>query len=698
MSNLLAEKLLKQKLKLQLQSLDSPSDFTSSTRNKMDAGVSPMTDLAINLGDTSLNSLTPVQDSKRRLSMGSDSSTPSPDDKGGSLTKGGQAEHLHTPLSSLTNKPRRNNQPSRLSFSLNPQDTTEANKENIPFPCGSASASSPHHFNGHSSSSPGKLRAKAGHSRKSVIKASSCTFATKVSPAKGLVPRKLSAPAMVSFSLNSPLSSNNSDVATKKSRLTSMKKPEFSILDDVEDANSRDSGYDSQNILEEFCSTKPKPNPGSLEDILAECSPGKDEDGVTPLKSSPDRGVAAAAHADVKVKTDGFDFSALDTIVEDNHEDSPRFDLTSLLSNKIMETDDCRISFSKNSTKAELVTEPGLLLDKTREGQPGGSGIMGAAAPGCKLFDRGQKRPKFRRTLSMFDRPMSCDSGSPVSRYNDPVDLNAAVSRFKRPEPPRPEFGDDLSAVTTKRQRMNDEAGVCGVASTSCGSTRPKFFRSFSENPVSVMESCELKENIDVLPDSSRLYSLPAIEDSKNPSLRSITCDTLAQLLTGQFDHLVNSFRIIDCRYAYEYADGHIKYAENWQHGEDEEFIKEFLPEAPLPAPPTYDPSSHKKRDILIFHCEFSSKRGPDFYKKLRERDRQLNQHVYPALHYPEIYLLHLGYKQFFSQYPSLCVGTYTTMDDPRHQESYRKMRAKSKSWSGGTIMRTGKLNRHLYM
>ena len=49
-------------------------------------------------------------------------------------------------------------------------------------------------------------------------------------------------------------------------------------------------------------------------------------------------------------------------------------------------------------------------------------------------------------------------------------------------------------------------------------------------------------------------------------------------------------------------------------------------------------------------------------------RDRQLNQHVYPALHHPEIYLLHLGYKQFFTQYPDLCVGSYTTMDDPRHQ------------------------------
>ena len=55
--------------------------------------------------------------------------------------------------------------------------------------------------------------------------------------------------------------------------------------------------------------------------------------------------------------------------------------------------------------------------------------------------------------------------------------------------------------------------------------------------------------------------------------------------------------------------------------------------------------AADEQRDILIFHCEFSSQRGPDFYMKLRERDRQLNKDVYPGLHFPECYLLHLGYK-----------------------------------------------------
>ena len=45
------------------------------------------------------------------------------------------------------------------------------------------------------------------------------------------------------------------------------------------------------------------------------------------------------------------------------------------------------------------------------------------------------------------------------------------------------------------------------------------------------------------------------------------------------------------------------------------------------------------KRDILVFHCEFSSKRGPDYCTKLRTKDRNVNKDVYPGLHYPEVHL-----------------------------------------------------------
>merc|ERR1712121_527768 len=153
------------------------------------------------------------------------------------------------------------------------------------------------------------------------------------------------------------------------------------------------------------------------------------------------------------------------------------------------------------------------------------------------------------------------------------------------------------------------------------------------------MKSCQLEEEMeDILPDSSRLYALPSISSgTKHPSLRSITCHTLAEVMEGRHKSTIRSFRIVDVRYKFEYDGGHIQGAENWQHGEDEEFLSGILPEEPLAEAPLPDTNKTEKRNILIFHCEFSSQRAPDFYKKLRERDRMLHANVYPALHYPEV-------------------------------------------------------------
>ena len=41
--------------------------------------------------------------------------------------------------------------------------------------------------------------------------------------------------------------------------------------------------------------------------------------------------------------------------------------------------------------------------------------------------------------------------------------------------------------------------------------------------------------------------------------------------------------------------------------------------------------------------------------REIRERDRMLNQHQYPKLFYPEIYLLEGGYKNFYEQH-DVCI------------------------------------------
>ena len=182
--------------------------------------------------------------------------------------------------------------------------------------------------------------------------------------------------------------------------------------------------------------------------------------------------------------------------------------------------------------------------------------------------------------------------------------------------------------------------------------------------------------------------SLPASTWTPSTHSGESTSESIPCVLLDLF------FRIIDVRYKFEYEGGHIEGAENWQHGEDEEFLSAILPTEPLAQKPEATPLNQNKRDIVIFHCEFSSQRAPDFHTKLRERDRALNWAVYPGLHYPECYLLHKGYKEFFLNYPDLCTGKYTEMADPCFKEELRVMRAKSKSWAGGTVSRTGTLSR----
>lgn len=75
----------------------------------------------------------------------------------------------------------------------------------------------------------------------------------------------------------------------------------------------------------------------------------------------------------------------------------------------------------------------------------------------------------------------------------------------------------------------------------------------------------------------------------------------------------------------------------------------------------------------FIFHCEFSSKRGPAQYSLMRELDRKANQSNYPNLFYPQIYLMEGGYCEFFQHYPTLCTPqTYVEMTDPLFRERLR--------------------------
>jgi len=66
----------------------------------------------------------------------------------------------------------------------------------------------------------------------------------------------------------------------------------------------------------------------------------------------------------------------------------------------------------------------------------------------------------------------------------------------------------------------------------------------------------------------------------------------------------------------------------------------------------------------------------------MRNNDRAVNADSYPALRYPELYLLDGGYQAFHSQYGSFCYPAfgYTPMYDREHSGDLRLFKTQVKS------------------
>lgn len=180
----------------------------------------------------------------------------------------------------------------------------------------------------------------------------------------------------------------------------------------------------------------------------------------------------------------------------------------------------------------------------------------------------------------------------------------------------------------------------------------------------------------DLTGDFSKPCILP-LAAGHHEDLKSISVDTLAALIRGDFNDKINSFKIVDCRYPYEFDAGHIQNALNLY---SKDLIEEILLD-PLTSTPEIQPDTNK-RNILVFHCEFSWERGPNLSRFLRSLDRERNKERYPALYYPEVYLLHGGYEQFYKNQKNLCSPQgYRPMSHPDHQADLKIFRSKSKSW-----------------
>ncbi|KAF7967655.1 hypothetical protein HWV62_17320 [Athelia sp. TMB] len=157
----------------------------------------------------------------------------------------------------------------------------------------------------------------------------------------------------------------------------------------------------------------------------------------------------------------------------------------------------------------------------------------------------------------------------------------------------------------------------------------------------------------------------------REDGLMRINPQTMDKLLDGSFDSQITEYHVIDCRFDYEYNGGHIPGAININTTSG---VEEFLLGSTLNKPKQSVSGDPAKKTILVFHCEFSVKRAPTFAKHLRSKDRAMNNHVYPRIHYPEVYILEGGYCQYFKECAARCEPpAYVTMDDPNHALSRKE-------------------------
>uniref|UniRef100_A0A674K3P1 M-phase inducer phosphatase n=1 Tax=Terrapene triunguis TaxID=2587831 RepID=A0A674K3P1_9SAUR len=238
--------------------------------------------------------------------------------------------------------------------------------------------------------------------------------------------------------------------------------------------------------------------------------------------------------------------------------------------------------------------------------------------------------------------------------------IRPILKRLDRPQ-------DKDTPVKTKRRKS--VAGTPIEEKAEEPKSRLLRSRSFCHDEI---ENILDNDHRELIGDFSKAYLLQTVE-GRHQDLKYISPEMMVAVLNGQFNSLIENCVIVDCRYPYEYEGGHIKGAVNLPLEQD---IEDFLLRNPIV------PLDVQKRVIVIFHCEFSSERGPRMCRFVREKDRARNE--YPNLHYPELYILKGGYKEFFPQYQAHCEPRdYRPMHHEDFKEDLRKFRQKSRTWAG---------------
>ncbi|XP_060524279.1 cdc25-like protein phosphatase twine [Cylas formicarius] len=285
----------------------------------------------------------------------------------------------------------------------------------------------------------------------------------------------------------------------------------------------------------------------------------------------------------------------------------------------------------------------------------------------CQLYDDNTKDSGFSDSVSNFRDLIH----SPLLLDHDAETLMCFSPSEDKEIPTR--------CWSAKRTREGSSTESTPSQGTTLALKRLKLFdRENDENVKKCVEKSS--DDQDLIGDFSKACCLPVMSGD-HPDLKTISVETMRNLITGVYDRALSSYRVIDSRYPYEFAGGHIRGAVNIHTKEE----CQKLLEEPR--------KSKEERHVLIFHCEFSKERGPNMYRHLRQMDRLKNGENYPELCHPEVYILDGGYKRFFERHSDLCEpSAYKPMLHPEHEQDLRHFRKKSRT--GEREMRSKKVIR----
>lgn len=179
-----------------------------------------------------------------------------------------------------------------------------------------------------------------------------------------------------------------------------------------------------------------------------------------------------------------------------------------------------------------------------------------------------------------------------------------------------------------------------------------------SVDVIQPKESAKLQAVVDI-EEPAELLLPHFFPEGQNDSIPRLSKATFLDILDGKHNEHYDNKLIIDCRFEYEFAGGHVSGAVNYN--DKEALAAKLFPNSP----------ELTGRTLLVFHCEYSAHRAPLMARHIRSEDRAINVENYPRLTYPEVYILDGGYSSFFTENRERCEPqAYVEMDAAEHAKT----------------------------